>query len=188
MSARDLENLLWDRMLDMTLRQSGKKIIVDKTPQNTFAWKRIHRMWPKARFIYLLRHPVRVAESMRAAWPNADLAEQYEKATSYAVAINEARTAVDGLTVRYEDLTTDPVAVARLLCTWLEIPFEPSITDYLSHDHGNFEGRLGDWKDTIKSGVIRPAAPDPTLDEIPEGLREASALLGYIAAPTSGEH
>lgn len=179
-TARDLENLLWDRMLDLELGRSGKSIIVDKTPANTLSWERLHRTWPHARYIVLLRHPVRVLESMVAAWPDTPMESNYAQLNRYADRLIAARDQVGGFTVKYEDLTSRPEQVTRDLCTWLDVPWEAGMLDYLEHDHGEFAARLGDWHDQIKSGKIRAAPADPALEDIPVELRDAARNLGYL--------
>lgn len=62
---RELEHLLWDRVLHRDLRLSGKRLIVDKTPTNVLRWR------PRARYIFLLRHPLRIVESAVTARPHA---------------------------------------------------------------------------------------------------------------------
>jgi len=59
----ELEYLLWDRLLHRELARSGKQIIVDKTPGNVLAWRRLHACWPEARYVFLLRHPASVLAS-----------------------------------------------------------------------------------------------------------------------------
>src|SRR5207244_2091716 len=53
-----------DRVLDYELRRSGKDLIVDKTPSNAAIWRRLNAAWPDARYLFLLRHPGSVYESM----------------------------------------------------------------------------------------------------------------------------
>src|SRR5690625_2834865 len=53
----DIEHLLWDRVMHRELVRAGKEFIVEKTPSNSFVYKRIAACWPDARFICLLRHP-----------------------------------------------------------------------------------------------------------------------------------
>jgi hypothetical protein len=163
----DLENLLWDRVLHLVLAGSGKSIIVDKTPQNVFQWKRLNRFWPDARYIFLLRHPARVAESMVSAWPKTEARAHYAKVVRYAAAIERARESLPGFELRYEDFVRYPAASTQQLCAWLGVPWEEGMLRYGEHDHGPFRGRLGDWSKTIRSGVIRPPQPDPDPASIP---------------------
>src|SRR5260370_26432337 len=50
---RELEHLLWDRVLHRELVRSGKRLIVDKTPTNLLRWQRVARRWPNSRYLLL---------------------------------------------------------------------------------------------------------------------------------------
>ncbi len=69
----ELEYLLWDRILHRELVRSGKQIIVDKTPGNAGFWERLAAGWPKARYIFLLRHPASMVSSLINNRPDRDL-------------------------------------------------------------------------------------------------------------------
>ena len=64
MTNRDLEHLLWDRLLHYELARSGKRVLVEKTPSNVLSWRRIRACWPGARYIFLIRHPAHIAASL----------------------------------------------------------------------------------------------------------------------------
>ncbi len=177
---RKLEYLLWDRVLHRELTRSGKRWIVNKTPNDVFIVDRILECWPDARFIFLLRHPAAIARSRQNARQQDSEERNLEMVLRYANAVEEARRAHPGITVRYEDLTTNPEAESRRLCEFLAVPFEPSMLEYGQFDHGRFRPGLGDWTDKIKSGEIQPAAPPPPLEEIPEALHDISAAWGYL--------
>jgi hypothetical protein len=177
----DVEHILWDRMLHRELLRSGKKILVEKTPSNVFAWKRISTCWPDARFIYLIRHPLSIATSWHEADPEArPMEEAVPHALRYATYLEEARQKVGGLTVSYERLTTNPEAELRAICDRLNIPWEPGILRYGDHDHGTFVKGIGDWRDKIQTGTVQPGRPLPEPDEVPEELREICAKWGYL--------
>jgi len=177
---RDLENLLWDRVLHLELSNAGKSILVEKTPYNTINWRRIAASWPNARYIFLKRHPLRIFQSLRASRPDVETANHYENVIRYSRALAQASAALPGTTVRYEDLTADPVRVVRHLCTWLDVQFQPGMLRYGEHQHGKFRRGLGDWSANINSGAILPAQPAPLPNEIPEELRKSCRVLGYL--------
>jgi hypothetical protein len=180
LDSETLENLLWDRVLHLELRDSGKTIVVDKTPNNTLRWERIATFWPQARYIYLLRHPLRVAESLATSRPDVPVERHYARIAKFADALTAARAAlVGGLTVRYEELASDPETVTRQICQWLDVPWERSMLDYGTQDHGGFRRGLGDWSEAIRSGTVKPPRPLPRPDEVPPELSQACRLLGY---------
>jgi hypothetical protein len=175
----DLEHLLWDRVLHRELMRSGKKYIVDKTPANAFAHERISTCWPDARYVFLLRHPASIATSWHEASPGKRTPEQAAlDALRYMKAVERARKALPGLTVRYEDLTADPEGACRRICEFLDIPWTPQMLEYGPPDV--VRKGLGDWKDKIRSGTVQPGRDLPALEEIPESLRAMCRTWGYL--------
>jgi len=177
---RELENMLWDRILYDQLLKSGKQIVVDKVPHNTLIWQRLHRYWPRAKFIILYRHPVPVLASMSKAHPSQPPEHWAEELTRFARALNRAYEVHGGLKLRYEDLTREPEPTTRKICEFLGVPWDPAMIDYGMQQHGNFTRGLGDWSDKIKAGSIKPAPPDPKPEDIPLDLTEACELMGYL--------
>ena len=178
-----LRFLLWDRLLQRELAAAGKTILVNKTPNDVFIADLIARCWPDARFIYLLRHPGAIARSRQETRPQDSPDRNASMVLRYGNAIEEARTAHPGLTIRYEELTTDPRAVTRSVCAFLGVPWEATMLDYGRFDHGRMKPGLGDWKAKIKSGEVQSADPPPPLDEIHPSLHELCVAWGYAPAP-----
>jgi hypothetical protein len=175
----DLEHLLWDRVLHRELVKSGKRFMVDKTPANAFAYQRITACWPDARFIFLLRHPASIAASWHEADPEKRTPEEAAlDALRYMKAVERARKALSGLTVRYEDLTAEPEKEARRICEFLDVPWENGMLTY--GDLSVAEKGLGDWKDKIRSGTVQPGRDLPSEDEIPDALKPMSVRWDYL--------
>lgn len=174
-----LENMLWDRVFAHLRATSGKSIVVDKTPSNTMVWKRLSAWWPDARFLFLLRHPLHIFDSLVASRPGTPRADHYKRVNSYVSALHAARTALPGLEVRYEELTAEPERELKRICSWLGIAWEPTMLDYGSRER-RFTRGLGDWSATLQSGEIRPPRELPQRADIPAELIEATILLGYL--------
>ncbi|WP_155058301.1 sulfotransferase family protein [Streptomyces blattellae] len=176
---RELEYLLWDRILHRELVRSGKRIIVDKTPGNAAVWERLQEGWPKARFIFLLRHPASMVSSLINNRPDRDTDQTIREVLTYIEAVEAARTALPGLTVRYEDLTERPEAVTREICEYIGVPWTPKMLDYRKNDHGPFVPFIGDWSENIKSGKVQKARPLPDAEDVPAALRDIARAWGY---------
>ena len=177
---RELQHLLWDRVLHRELEAGGKRILVNKTPSDAFIAGRLLECWPDARLIFLLRHPLAIARSRQRARPKDSPQRNLTRVLRFCTAVEEARRAHDGLTVRYEDLTADPAGETRRLCDFLGVAWEPEMLDYGRFEHGRFRPGLGDWSRNIRSGKIRPAGPPPPVEEVPEALRPLAAAWGYV--------
>ncbi|WP_328467593.1 sulfotransferase family protein [Streptomyces sp. NBC_00448] len=176
---RELEHLLWDRVLHRELVRSEKKVIVDKTPGNADQWQRLHEAWPRARFIFLLRHPASVVASQMDSRPDKGIDWTVRHIRRYVEQVDAARGALDGLTVRYEDLTADPEAECRRLCTFLGVDWTPKMVRYGRQDHGPFQVAMGDWSDKIKSGRVQAPRPLPSPEDVPEPLRAITRKWEY---------
>ena len=184
LSVEEVEHMLWDRVLAEALRRSGKPRIVVKTPSNVLVWERIAACWPDAQFVFLLRHPAAAVASLHSSFDPAwrpeeagSMEESVARGLRYMNVVEEARSALSGFTVRYEDLTASPERVVRELCEFLGLPFEPGMLEYGAFGHAGFAPGLGDSSLNIRSGRIQPPAPMP--EEIPGGLAEICAAWGY---------
>lgn len=104
--------------------------------------------------------------------------EAAEDALRYMRAVNRARKALPGLTVRYEDLTANPEAEAKRICEFLGVPYEPGMLEYGMPDV--IVKGLGDWKEKIRAGKVLPGRELPKPDEIPELLRPMCVTWGYL--------
>jgi Sulfotransferase family len=177
---RQLRYLLWDRLLQRVLAGSGKSVLVNKTPSDVFIVERILECWPDARLIFLLRHPAAIARSRLETRPQDSEERNTAKVLRYGEALERARRAHPGLTVRYEELTRDPEGETRRLCAFLEVPWDPRMLEYGRFEHGRYRPGLGDWKGKIHSGTIQPAPPDPPPEAVPEALRPLAEAWGYL--------
>jgi len=184
LSVKELEYMLWDRVLAEPLRRSGKPRLVVKTPSNVLVWERIASCWPDAQFVFLLRHPAAAVASLHSsfdpAWRPEDagsLDESMARGLQYMNAVEQARSALPGFTVRYEELTASPERVVREVCDFLGVPFQPAMLEYGAFDHAGFTPGLGDSSLNIRSGRIQPPAPMP--DEMPAELADIGTAWGY---------
>jgi Sulfotransferase family len=199
LTKQELNYLLWDRVLADVLARAGKPTLVVKTPSNVLIWREIADCWPDARFIFLLRHPASAVASLNAAWTptwHADesgtLDESVAKALRYMTCLEEARRALPGRTVRYEDLTAEPEVCTRQLCGFLGVPFEPAMLEYGEFGHGRIAAGLGDTSDKLRSGRVQAAAAPPDPGQLPAELLRMCASWGYLvpqqgSAATRGE-
>lgn len=181
-SFRDLENMLWDHILYAHLAVTGKQIVVDKTPQNMPDWQRIAKFWPRARYIHLRRHPAAIWDSRRRWLPDEPIEAALHAINSYGGHLNDARAALPGPTIRYEDLTARPEQTLREICSYLGVQFEPAMLDYDTGRRAGIVKGLGDVGEMIMSGQIQNARPVPTVDEVPQELRELCRQWGYLPA------
>ena len=185
LDATRLQYLLWDRVLQRELEESGKELLVNKTPNDVFIVDRIVECWPDARFIYLQRHPGAIARSRHRARPQDSDERNATMVARYLKAMEAARERYGGITVRYEDLASDPAATTKRLCEFLGVEWEESMLNYGEFSHGKFKPGLGDWSENIKSGRVQEPTAPPDDDEIPPALVPFAREWGYIEAAVS---
>jgi thioredoxin-like negative regulator of GroEL len=117
--------------------------LVDKNPLNMLALPLIHRLFPKARFILMLRHPCDVLLSnymqdyrsvvlMAVARDLAHLARGYVEAFDYWFH-HEALLQPNVLTVRYEDLVADQAGTAAAIGSFLGLENADAMLDAARH-------------------------------------------------------
>jgi Sulfotransferase family len=183
---RELEYLLWDRVLHRIHAQSGKPILVCKTPNDVFIADRIAECWPDARFLFLLRHPAEIARSV-AELPAREEKDRLDLVRRYCEALERARRAYPGHDVRYEELTAEPERIVRGVCDFLGVAWEHAMLEYGRFDHGRFQEGIGDFEEKIRSGRVQAAGPLPAVEDIPPELRPFAAAWGFLPAREPAE-
>jgi len=181
-ACRAYVDLLYGRLLDS--RGGGKQFFLDKTPANALVLPFITKLYPKARYVVLTRHPAAVFSSYANSFFDGD----YEAARRFNPILNRYVPAMARLlreqrvplvTVGYEQLVQQPEAEMRRVCDFLALPFEPSMVDYGEHafeSHG-----LGD-----PIGVNQHSRPvtesvDRWADELAADIAKLNILREMIA-------
>lgn len=132
-SQRDLRRPL-AHTLERWAQAQGKARWGEKTPGNLFFADVILAMFPDAHFIHLTRDPRAGVASMQKVdfFPNS----VYFNALSRRKHARVAHTMQDlipedqWMTIRYEDLVSDPAPTLRRLCIFLEEKFESSMLQF----------------------------------------------------------
>lgn len=98
----------------------------DKTPLNTFSLERIHSVFPDAKFVHIVRDGCDVVSS----YINAGIYQKIEDAAKrwdVSVKLVEKFKKKHGglvLTIRYEDLVTEPKSILINICHFIGVDFE----------------------------------------------------------------
>ena len=150
MKALELDKASWSTCCGtgsctLNSTRSGKQVIVDKTPPNTLIWPRLHRCWPNARYILLLRHPGAVVASSPAAAPTRTTRQIRAEVLHYSEKLEEARQNLDVHVIRTRSSPRTPRGHPRASATTSVSRWEPAMLDYGAKDHGTFRPQLGDW-------------------------------------------
>jgi len=118
----------------------SSKLLVDKLPLHVTTAGLIHRVFPKARFVFAVRHPCdvvlscfmqdfRANEAMANFHSIADTVRLYTKTMDLWMAYRE-QLALDVHMVRYEDVVDDFDTQVRGLCDFLGIAWDESLRQF----------------------------------------------------------
>ena len=129
-------DVLYGQMLETT----PKTRFLDKTPAYALVADFVARVYPKAHFITLTRHPLAILSSYANSFFDGDYRAAYgfnPILDRYVPAIAEfiRTTPAPNRHVRYEDVVADPEAAMRGLCDHMGLEFEADAVDYGQHKH-----------------------------------------------------
>ena len=137
----------------------------DKTPLNVYYVERIRRVFPDAQFVHLVRHGVDVVSSFLESGilTNVEAAAKRWSSSVRCGSRFARRHPEQCVTVKYEDLVTNPADTISMLCEFLRIDYQPMMIEALSHI-----GTMGDVLDLPHH--VRVGQPIDT-DSIARGYR-----------------
>tara|TARA_B100001559_G_C16452736_1_gene600119 strand:- start:42 stop:977 length:936 start_codon:yes stop_codon:yes gene_type:complete len=157
-SKRTLSNIFDELFCTYTEKHSpGSKIWGDKTPMNTLYLDWIGTVFPRSKFIHIIRDGRDVASSylkmerydtiLEAAnrWINS-----IESAQSFGSKIKE-----NYMEIRYEELVTKPEEVIKDTCDFLDIDYDSKMLD-----HTKQVKKLGDTDKEHHSNLSKPISSD----------------------------
>jgi hypothetical protein len=187
----------YDAFMSAQAQASGKSRWCTQTHNDLFHLPTIFSMYPWARVIVCIRHPLDFLTSYRDKWQRNARRNRPEKAqrlrllyhpvvTSFFWLINVrtirralARLPGSVLLIRYEDLVHAPDATLNKLCAFISEDFAPAMlrpgfnnSSTVIEVGGIFTGSVGRWKETL-----------PTADAYVGQLicRRAMRRFGYSA-------
>lgn len=137
-------------LYERALAPSGKRFFLDKTPRYYFIIPELRRTFPRAHFVFLLRHPLAVLASVIDTWaPDDSVADLRLFRHDLGVApkrLVEALAAAgpNDVVVRYEDLAAKPEPAIAALCQALGVAFDPAMVRYGGSDAGRAQFEFGD--------------------------------------------
>ncbi len=164
------------------LEKSGKRLFLDKTPRYTMIVNELYDLFPKAKYVLLLRNPLAILKSELHTYVNGDwqILSAFEPDLVAAPArIIAARELLGNAAfeIRYEDLVSSPEDSVRSLCDFLGIEFDIAMLDY-----STTPAPVGSMNDPV--GIHRHTKPSTTsLDkwkELGGDTQLRSFAFGYL--------
>jgi hypothetical protein len=153
----ELENPRLSDVVDtiFTLASEGKPRWGDKTPPYVFEIERLHKVFPGAKFIHVIRDVRDVCLSLYGRnWHGIetwDLTNYWVKCVSTGHETGKMLSEEQYLELHYEDLVLDTEGSLRKVCDWLGEDFEQGMLDF--HEHA--ENQVASWEKELHNKVMR---------------------------------
>jgi hypothetical protein len=169
------------RIFDLYAARRGKSLAGDKTPGYVRRIGQIHELWPRAKFVHIIRDPRDVCLSM-LEWSSGErTAGQFGTWSMdpvistalywrYSVAVGREAGGLLGPTlyheVRYEDQVSSPERELERICTFLRLPYAEEMTRFYEGRTRRKPGRsskaqwlpptagLRDWRTQLPIGDV----------------------------------
>ena len=133
----DSARAMSDRLYDAALAGTGKRIFLDKTPRYFHILSELREIYPAARYVFLLRHPLAVLTSTLKTWFDGDVKAFMENKNALDCfdgprRIYEAISALgsSAVCIQYENLVADPGSEVQQLCDRIGLSFDNIMIDY----------------------------------------------------------
>ncbi len=138
---RAYADTLYGRMLTTT----SCSFFLDKTPANALVLPFLRRLYPRAKYIVLTRHPLAVFSSYANSFFGGEWAEAHAYnpiLERYVPAMAEflRERPVPLLHITYEELVAAPAPQLERIFAFLGVEHEPEAVEYGRHDSGRSQG------------------------------------------------
>ena len=109
----------------------GKRRWAEKTPQHVQHIRELAAMFPRARFLHVIRDGRDCAVSFHRRWYRQPELTIYRWKKVVAMGSEQGRAVGPSryLEVRYEDLTARPEPAFRAICRFLDVPFDAAVLE-----------------------------------------------------------
>jgi hypothetical protein len=162
----------------------------NKTPQNTEHIEPLSRLFPKAKFVLIVRDIRDVALSWSKKWGKhkALCAHKWHVRMQRGDALLRDLDDAAVLVITYEDLLVDLERIAMQLCDFLELAFHPGMLEYHTRVQQPVEGKLNYGKALIRdnSNKWRRELSSRQIRRIEEVAFPSLQLFGYPITRATG--
>jgi hypothetical protein len=130
----------WARVIyDNALHKNNKTYFLDKTPRYFFIIPDLYRLFPRAKFIFLLRNPMAVLSSILSTyikkdWPVISFFQPDLLKAPSVILEGMALLGDDATVIRYEEFVAAPEDNISRLCQALDITYHKEMLDYSHTD------------------------------------------------------
>ncbi len=180
-----------DTLYERLLAPSGRKLLLDKTPAYALVLDFLAKLYPKAHYVVLTRHPMAVWSSYVDSFFDGDhevahahnpLLERYVPAV--ARFLRQAPVPICHL--RYEVLVAEPATELERVCEFAGVAFEAGMVDYGSQGATTAARGLGDPVTVAKESRPTTRSVAKWASQMagdPERLQQARRILAALLDP-----
>jgi glycosyltransferase involved in cell wall biosynthesis len=155
----------WNAVFRELLRQFAEVQEVahvgEKTPNHVLHVSTLHRWYPEAKFVHLVRDPRAVVNSWRTVpwssgyrWRDAEVWVEYVRAGRDAESTYESHVT----SLHFEALVRSPEPELRALCDFLDLPYDDQMLAFHKRDPSTVDVEREPWKrrttDPIDANVV----------------------------------
>jgi len=155
------------------LEQNKAQVFIDKTPRYYYILDYLNNMFPHAKFIVLLRHPLDVFVSLRDTFCGRNDRAAINRSGDSIMGAKKIAAFIDKPVknrkiIRYEDVVRTPGKTISEVCSFLGLDYEPAMLNYGNFNHGNGFGdpkinkskaphkkSLGQWRTKLDKKVAK---------------------------------
>jgi hypothetical protein len=188
-SPRTWEGILL-ALLAAVADRDGKPRVGEKSPTHTPWIPRLAAAFPHAKFLHTIRDPRAVMLSrINAPFTSGKIGTEVERWREAALAhLAHAETLGPSryLTIRYEQLVSDPAVHIRAICDFLEIDANPVMFTPHMRDEPGFPKHAAEWMDNTMRPIFiesverwRTGLTPAQIAMIEHALRDEMRSLGY---------
>lgn len=177
-----IKNLLLDLYAPMA---KGYNFVIDKTPRYWELMDELVELFPKSKFIILKRNPIDVVTSIIKTWNIKNLLELNEYRRDLLLAPKQIHTFCEKnknnknvYTLRYEDLTANPIDEVKKLYDWIGISFSSSVLN--TENNSKYKGIYGDPYQNSEVGYTHAKAASHAKKLTPEFVGFLNGYVNYL--------
>ena len=137
----DAENVYNDRIKEFAdgiyskILKNNEVYFLDKTPRYYLIIDDLYKIYPEANFVYLFRNPINIYASILKTWCNNKFSKLYGNHNDLTIGVNKISEAYkrykdnkNTISVRYEDLVSQPEEIIKDIQKFLEINYDERLS------------------------------------------------------------
>lgn len=144
-----------DCVMNILMQREHKSIWADKTPEYLVHIEKLHQVFPKARFIHIIRDGRDVCLSLlRKGWRGSNVRKIADYWSQYVSKGVESGRRLPGelyLEIMYEDLVLDTENSLKKICAFLDVEYNKKMKDF----HEESSKTVAKWEKTHHLKTMR---------------------------------